>query len=108
MRSVTIGLTVLTALVLATIVNAADARSDLRIKTEENEERYKVFKLANDGDAPIKATVELTKRCSGVSNRDKPKSTDYWIQPGKEIELGRAWAQSTCRRDYRVVKAEYL
>jgi len=86
----------------------ADARSDLRIKTEENEERYKIFKLANDGETPIKATVKLTKRCSGVTSNQKPKSNDYWIQPNTELELGRAWARSTCRRDYRIVRAEYI
>jgi len=86
----------------------ADARADLRIKTKETEDRYKVFTLANDGETPIKATVELTKKCSGVSNGEKSKKTEYWIQADSEIELGRAWSQSTCKRDYRVVAAEYI
>ena len=91
---------------LFTIV-LADARSDLRIKTEVNDERYKIYKLVNLSDRTIHAKVALEKRCSGVSNGNKkPVVREYWVSANSEVELGRAWPQSTCRRTYRVVEAE--
>ena len=91
---------------LFTIV-LADARTDLRIKTEVNEERYKVYKLMNLSDQTIHAKVSLEKRCSGVSNNKKPIVREYWVNANSEVELGRAWPQSTCRRTYRIVEADY-
>ena len=85
----------------------ADARTDLRIKTEIDEERYKIYKLVNLSDKTIRAKVSLEKRCSGVSNKKKPSVREYWVNPGEEVELGRAWPQSTCRRTYRVIEAQY-
>ena len=85
----------------------ADARSDLRIKTEVDEERYKVYKLVNLSDKTIRAKVSLEKRCSGVSNNKKPSVREYWVNAGSEVELGRAWPQSTCRRTYRIIEAQY-
>lgn len=92
----------------APLAAVADARSDLSIRTQEDAEHYTIYKLVNDGDAPIKATVQLTKQCSGVSGEKQPKPTEHWLKPKSEIELGRAWPQSTCRRDYRIVAAEYI
>jgi hypothetical protein len=92
---------------LFTIV-LADARTNLRIKTEVDEERYKIYKLVNLSDRTIHAKVALEKRCSGVSNgKKKPIVTEHWVSANSEIELGRAWPQSTCRRTYRVVEAQY-
>jgi hypothetical protein len=85
----------------------ADARADLRIKTEIDEERYKVYKLVNLSDKTIHAKVSLEKRCSGVSNNKKPSVSEHWVNPGAEVELGRAWPQSTCRRTYRIIEAKY-
>ena len=97
--------TLLVAVLCAPLL--ADARSDLRIKTEVDAERYKVYKLVNLSDKTIRAKVSLEKRCSGVSNNQKPKVREVWVNPGAEVELGRAWPQSTCRRTYRVVEAKY-
>ena len=97
--------TLLVAGLCATVL--ADARADLRIKTEVNAERYKVYKLVNLSDKTIKAKVSLEKRCSGVSNNKKPSVRDYWVNPGEEVGLGRAWPQSTCRRTYRIIEAQY-
>jgi hypothetical protein len=108
MRPIIRLLAALTVLALPISLALADAHADLRIRTHENDERYEIFKLVNQGSTAIKATVQLTKQCSGVSNNKKPKSTEYRINPNTEIELGRAWSQSTCRRTYRVVKAEYI
>jgi hypothetical protein len=108
MRPIIRLLTALIVLAVPFSVALADAQADLSIRTHENDERYKIFKLVNRGTTAIKATVQLTKRCSGVSNNKKPRKTDYWVNPNTEIELGRAWSQSTCTRDYRVVKAEYI
>jgi hypothetical protein len=85
----------------------ADARASLRIKTETDDERYKVYKLVNLSDRSIKATVSLEKRCSGVSNNNKPKAREVWVSAKSEVELGRAWPQSTCRRTYRIIDARY-
>ena len=91
---------------LFTIV-LADAKADLRIKTEVDDERYKIYKLVNLSDRTIQAKVELQKRCSGVSKIKKPTVREYWVSPNSEVELGRAWPQSTCRRTYRVIEARY-
>jgi hypothetical protein len=88
-------------------VALADARSNLRIKTEVDAERYKVYKLVNLSDQTIRAKVSLEKRCSGVTNNKKPSVREYWVDPGAEVELGRAWPQSTCRRTYRIIEAQY-
>jgi hypothetical protein len=85
----------------------ADARSQLRIKTEVDAERYTIYKLVNLSDKTIHAKVSLEKRCSGVSNNKKPTVREYWVSSGEEVELGRAWPQSTCRRTYRIVEAKY-
>ena len=104
----TLGILLGTLLVAALFTTAlADARADLRIKTEVNEERYKVYKLVNLSDKMIHAKVSLEKRCSGVSNNKKPSVREYWVRAGEEVELGRAWPQSTCRRTYRVIEAQY-
>jgi hypothetical protein len=103
-----IGLLLGTLLVAGLCATAlADARADLRIKTEVNEERYKIYKLVNLSDQTIHAKVSLEKRCSGVSNNEKPTVKEYWVKAGSEVELGRAWPQSTCRRTYRVVEAQH-
>jgi hypothetical protein len=103
-----LGILLGTLLVAALVTTAlADARADLRIKTEVDEERYKVYKLVNLSDKTIQAKVSLEKRCSGVSNNKKPSVREYWVRAGEEVELGRAWPQSTCRRNYRVIEARY-
>ena len=104
----TLGILLGTLLVAGVCATAlADARADLRIKTEIDEERYKVYKLVSLSDKTIRAKVSLEKRCSGVSNNKKPSVREYWVNPGAEIELGRAWPQSTCRRTYRIIEAQY-
>jgi len=42
-----------------------------------------------------------------VSNHKKPIVREYWVNANSEVELGRAWPQSTCRRTYRIVEADY-
>jgi hypothetical protein len=99
----------LAALLVAGLFTAAlaDARAELRIKTEVDEEGYKVYKVVNISDEPIRAKVSLEKRCSGVSNSQKPSVKEYRVDPRSEIVLGRAWPQSTCRRTYRIIEAKY-
>jgi hypothetical protein len=85
----------------------ADARQDLSIRKETNEERYTIYKLVNTGEKTIRAKIEATKRCSGVSNNQKPTVREYWVRSGSSVELSRAWPQSTCKRSYRIVAADY-
>jgi len=85
----------------------ADARQDLSIRKETNEERYTVYKLVNTGEKTIRTKIETKKRCSGVSNNEKPIVREYWVRRGSSVELGRAWPQSTCKRSYRIVEADY-
>jgi hypothetical protein len=99
----------LSALLVAGLFTAAlaDARAELRIKTEVDEESYTVYKLVNLSEETIQAKVSLEKRCSGVSNSQKPSVKEYWIDGRSEVVLGRAWPQSTCRRTYRIIEAKY-
>ena len=99
----------LSALLVAGLFTAAlaDARAELRIKTEVDEEDYKVYKLVNLSEETIQAKVSLEKRCSGVSNSQKPSVKEYRVGGRSEVVLGRAWPQSTCRRTYRIIEAKY-
>lgn len=85
----------------------ADARGDLRIKTETDEKRYTIYKLVNTGEQTVRAKVEVEKRCSGVANKQKPSVREYWISPKQAIQLARVWPQTTCKRTYRIVEADY-
>ncbi len=99
----------LSVLLVAAFCSAlfAGARDDLRIKTETDEKRYKIYKLVNTGEQTVRATVEVEKRCSSVANNQKPSVREYWISPNQSIQLARVWPQTTCKRTYRIVEADY-
>jgi hypothetical protein len=95
----------LTISLCAAPVVFADARSDLRIETERDENRNVTYLLKNIGSQPILAKVEKLKDCTG--NRRKPVVRTYWVKPGEATKIGRAWRETSCRHDYRIVEAEY-
>jgi hypothetical protein len=84
----------------------ADARSDLRIETERDEKRNVTYVLKNIGSRTIMAKIEMVKDCTG--NRRKPIVRTYWVKAGQAAKIGRAWSDTSCRRDHRIVDAEYL
>jgi hypothetical protein len=83
----------------------ADARSDLRIETEQDEDRNITYLLKNNGSRLIEAKVEVVKDCTG--NKRKPIIRTYWVGPGEAVKIGREWRETSCRRDYRVVEAKH-
>jgi len=88
---------------VATLI--AGAMSDLRIDTKRDEKRNTTYLLKNTGKRTIEAKVEMLKDCTG--SRRKPITRTFWVGPGQEVKLARAWADTTCRHDYRVVEAHY-
>ena len=85
----------------------ADALQDVRIDTEEDEKRNTIFKLVNSGERMVLVTIEYEKVCSGVANTQKPKTRQLGVRPKSSVQLAKAWSQTTCRREYRIVKADY-
>ena len=83
----------------------AGATSDLRIDTKRDEKRNTTYLLKNIGKRTIEAKVEMLKDCTG--SRRKPITRTFWVGPGQEVKLARAWADTSCRHDYRVVEAHY-
>jgi len=91
------------ALCAATVI-LADARADLRIETERDEERNTTYLLKNTGSRTIEAKVEMVKNCTG-SERKVVKT--YWVNAGQSTKIGREWSETSCRRDYSIVEAAY-
>jgi hypothetical protein len=89
------------------VVALADARGDVQIRQETDEKKYTIYKLVNNGKQPVRTKVKFEKQCSGVANNQEPTQHEYVLAPGASVELGRVWPQSTCKRSYRVVEAEY-
>jgi len=89
----------------ATSTPFATARHDLRIETKQDEKRNTTYLLKNTGKRMIEAKVEMLKDCTG--NRRKPVTRTFWVGAGDEVKLARAWADTACRHDYRVVEAHY-
>jgi hypothetical protein len=99
-----ISLALLLALALAAPL-LADAMLDLSIRSEVDDKRNTTYFLVNTGSETVQAKVEAQKFCTGIANNQKPEVREYTLSPGKKVQLGRAWARSTCRRDYRILKA---
>jgi hypothetical protein len=98
------------ALLLALGVAApllADAMLDLTIRSEIDEKRNTTYYLVNTGSETVRAKVEAEKFCTGIANNQKPEVREYTLSPGTKVQLGKAWSRSTCRRDYRILKAWY-
>jgi hypothetical protein len=81
----------------------ADARSDLRIETERDEDQDTDYLLKNNGSRMIEAKIEMRKDCTG--NDRKPVVRTYWVKPGERKKIGHEWSGTSCRRDYRIVEA---
>jgi len=89
------------------VVALADARGDLQIRKTTDDKKYTIYTLVNQGQQPVRTQVRFDKQCSGVANNQKPEVHEYVLAPGASVELGRVWPQSTCKRDYRIVEADY-
>jgi hypothetical protein len=85
----------------------ADARTDLRIEDEKDENGNVLYELVNTGDRNIKATVRHTKTCSSTTNRREPTEREYWLGPKGTKSLRKVMANSDCRHEFRIVRAEY-
>jgi len=88
-------------------VALADASTDLQIKKETDEKKYTIYKLVNTGQHTVRAKVKFEKECSGVANNQEPSEHEYFLAPGASVELGRIWPQSTCKRSYVIMEADY-
>ena len=85
----------------------AGAGKELRIKTERDSQRNRVFLLVNKGGRSIRADVRWSKVCGEAPEADRSRTTEYWIRPGETVLLGKAWPDSSCRHRYRVLEAAY-
>jgi len=94
----------LTLALCATSLILADARADLRIETERDEERNVTYMLKNIGTRTIEAKVEMVKNCTGTPRK---VVTTYWVNAGASTKIGREWSETSCERDYSIVEAEY-
>jgi hypothetical protein len=83
----------------------AGATTDLRIDTKRDEKRNVTYLLKNIGKRTIEAKVSMLKDCTG--SRRKPIIRTFWVGPEQEVKLARAWADTSCRHEYRVVEAHY-
>lgn len=82
--------------------------SDVRVRSEQDEKRNTIYKLVNTGSKGVKATVQYQKSgCSGQSNNRKPTERNYWVDPGASVQLRKVMASSSCRHEFRVVRASY-
>ena len=97
----------LLALLLPTLL-LADARSDVIIRERRDDDRNKIFELINTGDRTVWVKVQLDKRCQGQTNNSrKPQIREHWVSAKSRVQLARAWAQTSCRHDFRILTAEY-
>ena len=103
------GIVVAAAVVLlaATSYLLADARTDVSVRTETDDKRNTIYYLVNAGQKTVRAKVELEKLCTGIANNQKPEIRDYTLNPGEKRQIGKAWARTTCRRNYRILEATY-
>ena len=85
----------------------ADARGDLQIKKETDAKKYTIYTLVNAGEQTVRVKIRFEKQCTGVGNTQEPAEQEYVLAPKGSVELGRIWPQSTCKRDYRIVQADY-
>ena len=85
----------------------ADARGDLQIKKETDAKKYTIYTLVNAGEQTVRVKIRFDKQCTSVSNSQEPTEQEYVLAPKASVELGRIWPQSTCKRDYRIVQADY-
>jgi hypothetical protein len=85
----------------------ADARGDLQIKKETDAKKYTIYTLVNAGEQTVRVKIRFDKQCTGVANNQEPTEQEYVLAPKGSVELGRVWPQSTCKRDYRIVQADY-
>lgn len=83
----------------------AGATVDLRIDTREDEKSNTVYLLTNTGSRLIEAKVEMKKRCTG--NERKPVVRTFRVGPGKSVQIAKAWSETSCRHEYRVLEATY-
>lgn len=98
---------VLGATLLLTAAHAG-AMSDVIVRERRDEDRNKIFELINTGQRNVWAKVRLVKRCTGQTNDSrKPKVTEHFVSSQSKVRLGRAWADTTCSYDYRIVEADY-
>ena len=105
-RSLRVTILLLTVAAM-TLPALADAIAELSVQTETDEKRNKIYYLVNRGSKTIKAKVQMEKRCTSVANTQKPVEREYWIRPGEKIKLGMSWSRSTCKRNYRIIKAQH-
>lgn len=100
-------LTVIALLVAAMPVAFADARPDMRIEDDKDEDGNVHYQLVNIGDKNIKATVQHKKTCNSTTSRLEPKEREYWLGPRGTRHLRKVIANSDCRHQFRIVRAEY-
>jgi len=105
-RTMRLGL-VLSLVSLCCTAALADARGDLQIKKETDDKKYTIYTLVNAGEKTVRVKMRFEKQCTGVSNSQEPSEQEYVLAPKGSVELGRVWPQSTCKRDYRIVQADY-
>jgi len=95
----------LVAVTVSTIL--ADARSDVRVRTEKDDNGNVIYKLNNDGDRNVRVLVKHKKTCASTTTNRGPTEREYWLTPQRSTHLRKVLANSDCRHTYRVVKAEY-
>jgi hypothetical protein len=98
---------VLSLVLLLCTAALADARGDLQIKKETDAKKYTIYTLVNAGEQTVRVKIRFDKQCTGVANNQEPAEQEYVLAPKGSVELGRIWPQSTCKRDYRIVQADY-
>ena len=107
MRELLVMLAVAVSLVGASPLSMATPADDVRVDTEKDDERNKIFKLVNSGDRPVLAKVEHRKTCSSVSTRYPPEVQVYLVNPGKPVQLRKVWSESSCEHSFRILEAVY-
>ena len=96
---------VLVALAVSAIL--ADARHDVRVRTEKDSKGNVVYKLTNAGDKNVRVNLQHKKTCASTTTNREPTEREYWLSPQRSTQLRKVLANSDCRHTYRIVKAEY-